>query len=105
SLQVVIDAPLAAPLPLQLPHSSLRSSVIGTLPPSAATLNGTSSVVSTLCPCSGPLGRCWRPPPKIDPKRSPSPPSPPMSNSSIRGPAPPAPGRAPPGRGPRDAKG
>ena len=31
---------------------------MGTLPPSAATLNGTSSVVSTLCPFSGPCGRC-----------------------------------------------
>jgi hypothetical protein len=106
SVQACNLAPLAAPFPPQVPHSSFTSRVIGTLPPSAATLNGTSSVVSTLWPFSGPLGRCCRPPPKIEPKRSPKPPSPPMSNSSIRGPpCDEPPGRAPPLRGPRAVNG
>src|ERR1019366_7824543 len=111
--QLWIFAPGAAPLPLHVTHSSLSSSSIGTLPPSAAVRNGMSSVVSTLCPCSGPLGRWARPapPPNMELNRSPSPPRPPTSNSSnVPPPGPPAgprervpPGRAPPP--PREARG
>src|SRR5688572_508346 len=41
-------APGAAPLPLHTSHSSLTSSSTDTLSPTAATRNGTSSVVSTV---------------------------------------------------------
>src|ERR1019366_3620000 len=49
-------APFAAPLPLQVGHSSFTSSSIGTFPPSVAVRNGTSRIVSTLWPGSGPAG-------------------------------------------------
>ena len=45
--QTFTVAPGAAPLPWQVPHSSVTSSSIGIFPPDAATRNGTSSVVST----------------------------------------------------------
>src|SRR5678810_299893 len=45
-------APGAAPDPLQTSHSSFTSSSTETLSPTAATRNGTSSIVSTVCPLS-----------------------------------------------------
>src|SRR5690606_17485642 len=79
--------PGAAPLPLQVAHSSVTSSSTGTLPPRAATRNGISSVVSTDCPTSG--AERDRPParplpPNIDENMSLKPPIPPISKSSIR---------------------
>src|SRR5918911_540448 len=75
--QVLKVAPGAAPFPWHVGHSSFTSRLMGTFPPSAATRNGISTVVSTLCPRSGPRARPPRPPPNIELKRSPRPPSPP----------------------------
>ena len=79
--QVSSDAPGAAPLPLQVSHGSVTGSVTGTLPPSAATRNGTSTTASRVSP----RGSSRRPLPKIDEKMSPRPklPRSPNSMSSV----------------------
>src|SRR5215208_1757084 len=102
--QVLSVAPGAAPLPLQVSHSSVTSISTCTLPPSAAVRKSTSIDISTVWPCSGPRARPRPavPPPNIAPNRSPRPPSPPMSKSSNDPPpGPPAPPpKPPPGRVP-----
>src|SRR5215207_10319194 len=55
-------APGLPPVPWQVAHSSVTSSSNGIFPPWAATRNGTSSVASTVCPCSGPRARAPAPP-------------------------------------------
>src|SRR5579863_498559 len=101
-------APGAPPFPWQVGHCSVTSSSIGTFPPRAAVRNGTSSVVSTDCPRSGPAARpACAPFPNMELNRSPRPPSPPTSKSSKRKfppVCPPAPGPGEgPGRAPRRA--
>src|SRR5712691_12750265 len=91
---VLIVAPGAAPLPPQVGHTSGIGRVIGTFPPSAATLNGIETVTSiaSSASSSGALRR-----PKMVEKRSPRPPKEPRSKSN------PAPSVAvPPPAPPRD---
>src|SRR5688572_6245554 len=83
SAHTLTALPGAPPDPPHVAHCSLTSISTGTLPPRTAVRKGTSSTVSTDCPCSGPRDFCFAaPPPNIEPNRSPSPPSPPMSKSS-----------------------
>src|SRR5215467_11800023 len=78
-----IVAPGAAPLPPHVGHTSVIGRLMGILPPSAAMRNGIASTVSTVSSTSSSLRR-----PKIDEKRSPSPPNPPRSEiSKSSGPA------------------
>ncbi len=82
SPQVARVAPAAAPDPPHVGHASVTGTMMGTLPPSAATRSGIETTVSTLSPRSAPP-RLFRSPPKIEEKRSPSPPMPPRSPRSI----------------------
>src|SRR5690242_6122325 len=92
--QVEKVVPGAPPEPLHVGHTSGSVSVTGTLPPSAATRNGTDTEVSI----SSSSSECASAPrrPKIDEKRSPSPPNEPRSEKSKSTPLAP-----PPGAGPR----
>src|SRR5438045_9314051 len=103
--QVLTVAPLAAPVPPQVGQTSGIANVIGTDPPRAATRNGIVTLVST---SSGSASRPAPRRPKIEEKRSPSPPNSDMSKSPLpgappprvlsrrpRGPALPAPAKAP----------
>ena len=73
--QVDQVAPGAPPLPLQVGHDSVTGKVTGTLPPSIATRNGTSTTASRVSPRVS----SRRPRPKIEEKISPSPPRSPKS--------------------------
>src|SRR5205809_7596567 len=68
------------PEPLHVGHTSGSVSVTGTFPPSAATRNGTEIVVSISSSSSSGTPAPRRP--KIDEKRSPSPPNEPRSDTS-----------------------
>src|SRR5258706_11181889 len=90
---VEIVAPGAAPLPPHVGHTSDMVSVMGILPPKAATRNGIATVVS-ISSGSGSLAPRR---PKIDEKMSPRPPNEPRSERSKSPPPPesPAPRRPP----------
>src|SRR5579862_5571856 len=105
SEQILNVAPGAPPEPWHVGHGSVTSRSIGTLPPSTAVRNGTSTSVSTDWPRSGPPWRpAERPPlPNIELNRSPSPPNPPTSKSSKRNEPPAGPPGPPLGAPPRRA--